>query len=456
MLRYAVILAAGQGKRMQSSLPKVLHNLCGQPLLEYVMAAAQPLLSDKPVIITGFGADMVEKQLAGRAVFCRQPRQLGTGHAVACAEEVLQGAEGLVLVAAGDMPFLTEATLQALFLKTEAEDLSACVLTAQVENPAGYGRIVRENGRLSIVEQKDATPAQKAIAEVNTSVYCFSLRHLFAALKKVTPNNAQQEYYLTDVLSILQGQGLPVGAMPCQPGEGEGINDRVQLAQAEGRMRGIINRRHMLAGVTLIDPQTTYIGPAVVIGRDTIIHPQNTLQGTTVIGENCLLLPGNRLENVTVGDTTQLAASTLENALVGSCCTVGPNAYLRPGAQIGDHCRIGDFVEIKNAVIGEGTKVSHLAYVGDAKVGKHCNIGCGVVFVNYNGKHKNISIVEDNVFVGSNSNLVAPVHLYSGAYVAAGSTINHDVESDALAIARARQENKPGYAARLKRQWENE
>lgn len=452
----AIILAAGKGTRMKSDLPKVLHEVAGTPLAGHVLQALSPLVTHMPCMVVGHGAPAVEERFAGKADFCLQAEQKGTGHAVLCARDIFAGKGGYVLVAAGDMPLLTTASLRALLEECQQKRLAACVLTAEMENPFGYGRIVRdEKGNFSAIkEQRDLAPGEESIREVNTSVYCFETEALFAALGKITPNNAQGEYYLTDVLPLL-AKDRPVGTATCTATEAMGINDRAQLAEAETEMRRIIARRHMLAGVTLIDPAATYIGADVTIGANTVIHPGNHLLGQTVIGENCTLLPGNRLENARLGDGVTVAASTLLACTVGSKTTVGPNAYLRPGAEIGQKCRIGDFVEIKNARIGDESKVSHLAYVGDAEVGKRCNIGCGVVFVNYDGKNKFRTVLEDDVFVGSNSNLVAPLHLSQFAYVAAGSTITKNVPGNALAVARARQENKEDYAARIRARWQS-
>ena len=459
MKNCAVILAAGQGTRMKSELPKVLHEVCGRALVEHVLAACTDAGIERTVTVVGNGKEAVMARLEGKCEFAVQEQRLGTGHAAMMAMPALENEHGYCVICAGDMPLISGKTLRALMEKAEAEGLSACVLSASVADPTGYGRIVRDiDGTVrAIVEQKDATEEQKKIKEVNTSVYCFALCELRRALTQLRPNNAQGEYYLTDTLEILRQEGKRVDAF-CMEDETEamGINDRVQLARAQKLMQRRINEMHMREGVTLVDPDTIYIEAGEEIGSDTVIYPSNYLASGTRIGKNCTLHSGNRLENAVLGDGVEVASSTLLSCFVGSRTTVGPNAYLRPKAKIGEGARIGDFVEIKNAVIGNGSKVSHLSYVGDAEIGESCNIGCGVVFVNYDGKHKFRTSVGDRVFVGSNSNIVAPVTLSSGAYIAAGSTVTKSVEGGALCIARARQEEKPGWADRLREKWQSE
>ena len=459
MKNCAVILAAGQGTRMKSELPKVLHEVCGRALVEHVLAACAEAEIERTVVVVGNGKEQVMQRLAGQCEFAVQAQRLGTGHAAMMAMPALAEESGYCVICAGDMPLISGNTLRALMQKAQQEALSACVLSARVQDPTGYGRIIRDlDGTVqAIVEQKDATEEQKRIREVNTSVYCFALEDLRQALTQLKPNNAQGEYYLTDTLSVLKAQGRRVDAF-CMEDETEamGINDRVQLAQAQKLMQRRLNERHMRAGVTLLDPETTYIEAGVEIGSDTVIYPNNYLGTGTRIGKNCVLHGGNRMEAAVLGDGVTVSASTLLSCSVGSGTTVGPNAYLRPNARIGEHARIGDFVEIKNAVIGNGSKVSHLAYVGDAEIGEKCNIGCGVVFVNYDGKHKYRTVVGNRVFVGSNANVVAPVTLEDGAYIAAGSTVTRSVKGGALCIARARQEEKPGWADRLYEKWQDE
>ena len=449
-----VILAAGQGTRMKSELPKVLHRVCGRALVEHVINACRGM--GEPVVIVGNGSGKVKELLGDSVRYAMQEKRLGTGHAVMeCFRQQDINTE-YTLVCAGDMPLIKAQTLERLC--DRAAGMGACVLSANMDNPFGYGRILRnEDGTFAkIVEQKDASPQQALVKEVNTSVYVFRTELLKAALKEITPANAQGEYYLTDCLEII-GRRAPI-AVYCMEDSREafGINDRVQLAQAQKIMQQEINRQHMLAGVTVIDPENTYIEAGVSIGQDTVIYPGSYIGTGSVIGKNCVLKGGNRLEKAVLGDKVTVNASVLLSCSVGSGTTVGPNAYLRPGAQIGNNARIGDFVEIKNANIGDGTKVSHLSYVGDASVGSGCNIGCGAVFVNYDGKHKFRSVVGNNVFIGSNANVIAPVELKDGAYIAAGSTVTRDIPAGALCVARSREYIKEKWAQELRASWEKE
>ncbi|KFM89839.1 UDP-N-acetylglucosamine diphosphorylase/glucosamine-1-phosphate N-acetyltransferase [Paenibacillus macerans] len=382
-----------------------------------------------------------------------QEQQLGTGHAVKQAGPLLAGEEGTTVVICGDTPLVTAETLEALVELHTRKGAAATVLTAKMDNPQGYGRVIRgENGTVErIVEQKDCSPEEAAVQEINTGTYCFDNAKLFAALEKVTNNNAQQEYYLTDVIGILVQAGEIVEGYAAQDHrESIGVNDRVALAEAEAVMRERIVRRHMLGGVTVIDPASTYIGADVAIGSDTVIYPGTVLAGRTVIGEDCVIGPASQIEDSVIHDGAKVKHSVLSQAEVGKETTVGPFAYLRPGAKLGANVKVGDFVEIKNATLDDGAKVSHLSYIGDAKVGKNVNIGCGAITVNYDGYNKSITEIEDEAFIGSNVNLIAPVKVGKGAYVVAGSTITHSVPEGDLAIARQRQENKPGYAEKIR------
>lgn len=449
-----VILAAGQGTRMKSDMPKVLHKVCGLALVEHVIQACRSI--GEPVVIIGNGSEKVKALLGDGVSYALQAERKGTGHAVMeCFTQVEINTE-YTLVCAGDMPLITGASLERLCACMEGK--GACVLSASMEDPFGYGRIIRNaDGTFKkIVEQKDATAEEALVNEVNTSVYVFKTKLLADALKRITPANAQGEYYLTDCLEIIN-RTEPIGVMCLEDAtEAFGINDRVQLAEAAAIMQRKINNMHMRNGVTLIDPCNTYIEAGVEIGSDTVIYPGSYIGKGSKIGKNCILMGGNRFDNAVVGDGCTVEASVLLNCKVGDGTTVGPNAYLRPKAVIGNNARIGDFVEIKNATIGDGSKVSHLSYVGDATVGKKCNIGCGTVFVNYDGKHKHRSVVGDNVFVGSNSNLIAPVELKDGAYIAAGSTVTRDIPSGSLCVARSREYIKEGWADELRRSWERE
>ncbi|MGG3279026.1 bifunctional UDP-N-acetylglucosamine diphosphorylase/glucosamine-1-phosphate N-acetyltransferase GlmU [Paenibacillus solani] len=453
MKRYAIVLAAGQGKRMKSKLYKVLHPVCGKPMVGHVLQTVQQVNCERSVVVVGHGAEKVRAYLQDAAEYVLQEQQLGTGHAVKQAKELLGAEEGSTIVICGDTPLVTSETLENLLKLHESSRAAATVLTAHMDNPKGYGRVIRgEDGSvLRIVEQKDCSPEEDAVTEINTGTYCFDNKKLFAALDSVTNQNAQQEYYLTDCIGILKQAGETVLAYQTDDyAESIGVNDRHALSEAEGFMRDRINRMHMLNGVTIIDPASTYIGADVTIGSDTILYPGTVLKGNTVIGEDCVIGPGSDIEDSVIADGASVKHSVLSSAEVGSRTTVGPFAYLRPGAKLGEDVKVGDFVEVKNATIDNGSKVSHLSYVGDAKVGKNVNIGCGAITVNYDGYNKYVTEIEDDAFIGSNVNLIAPVKVGKGAFVVAGSTITHSISDNDLAIARQRQENKPGYAEKMR------
>lgn len=453
MKRLAIVLAAGQGKRMKSKLYKVLHPVCGKPMVGHVLSAVKKAGCERSIVVVGHGAEAVKEYLGASAEYVLQEQQLGTGHAVKQAEQLLGGEEGTTVVVCGDTPLVTAETIEALIDLHTRKGAAATVLTAKLDNPQGYGRIIRgESGFVErIVEQKDCSPEEDAVQEINTGTYCFDNAKLFAALEKVTNNNAQGEYYLTDCIGILVSENELVEGYAVQDyRESIGVNDRIALSQAEAVMRERIAREHMLGGVTVIDPSATYIGADVTIGADTVIYPGTVLSGKTVIGEDCVIGPSSQIEDSEIHDGAKVKHSVLNQAEVGRGATVGPFAYLRPGAKLGAGVKVGDFVEIKNATLGEGSKVSHLSYVGDAHVGKNVNIGCGAITVNYDGYNKSITEIGDDAFIGSNVNLIAPVKVGKGAYVVAGSTITHTVPENDLAIARNRQENKPGYAEKIR------
>ena len=448
-----IVLAAGLGKRMKSKLHKVLHPVCGKPMVSHVLGALEGAGVRRIVVVVGHGAEEVRAALGGRAEFAMQERQLGTGHAVRAAEALLAGEEGLAVVACGDSPLLRAETLSGMIALHRERGAAATVLTAVVDDPGGLGRIVRgADGAVErIVEAKDASEEERNIREINAGTYVFDLRLLFEALARVKNENRQGEYYLTDVVSILREEGRPVlGYRAADPAEAFGVNDRAELAEAERLMRRRINREHMMNGVTIVDPETTYIDADVSIGRDTVVHPGTMLRGGTRIGEGCVIGPQCDITDSEVADGAAVRHSVLNGAVVGARTTVGPFAYLRPGTRLGEDVKIGDFVETKNAWIGDGSKVSHLAYVGDARIGRNVNFGCGAITVNYDGYSKSETIVEDDAFIGSNVNLVAPVRIGRGAFVVAGSTITKDVGEDDMAVARERQTNKPGYAKTLR------
>ncbi|MDF2961892.1 MAG: glmU [Paenibacillus sp.] len=451
-----IVLAAGQGKRMKSKLYKVLHQVGGKPMVGHVVHALEQIKTQRTVVVVGHGAESVKAYLGDRVEYAMQEQQLGTGHAVLQAEALLGKEDGLTVVLYGDTPLITSESLQEMIRIHREKGAAATVMTAIMEDPFGLGRIIRnDQGRVSrIVEQKDCSAEEREIKEINSGMYCFSNRKLFDALSKVTNNNSQQEYYLTDVIGILVSQNEIVEAY-CTPDAMDtfGVNDRVALSEAERIMRSRINRNHMLNGVTLIDPANTYIDADVQIGSDTVVLPGTVLKGGTVIGGDCVIGPQTEITDSAIGDGVHIKQSVLLEAEVGNQTAIGPFAYLRPGAKLGENVKIGDFVEIKNATLADDVKVSHLSYIGDAKVGKNVNFGCGAITVNYDGFNKQLTEVEDDAFIGSNVNLIAPVKIGKGAYVVAGSTITHNVDENDLAIARERQVNKPGYAEKLRRKF---
>lgn len=452
--RFAVILAAGKGTRMKSKLYKVLHPVLGRPMVQHVIKQLQPVDLEEIVTVVGFGAEQVSEVVGEDSRFVIQEEQLGTGHAVQQAEELLGNKKGTTIVVCGDTPLITEDTYSALFDHHEKEGAKATILTAEVEDPTGYGRVIRdENSEVSrIVEHKDANEAERQVNEINTGTYCFDNEALFAALKKVSNDNAQGEYYLPDVIEILRGEGEKVSAFVTPDfSETLGVNDRVALAEAEKIMRRRINEQHMRAGVTIIDPDSTYIGPDVEIGPDAVIHPGTVLTGKTVIEAEAEIGPNTEISNCTVGAATVIRHSVAADSKIGAGVQIGPFAHIRPFAAIGDDVKIGNFVEIKKSEIGDKTKISHLSYIGDSEVGEKVNIGCGTITVNYDGQKKFVTKIEDEAFIGCNSNLIAPVSVGKRAYVAAGSTITNDVPADSLSIARSRQTNKEGYALQMKK-----
>ncbi|KIL34951.1 bifunctional N-acetylglucosamine-1-phosphate uridyltransferase/glucosamine-1-phosphate acetyltransferase [Cohnella kolymensis] len=453
MKKMAILLAAGQGKRMKSKLYKVLHPVCGKPMVSHVLDTVREAACERAVVIVGHGAEAVKETLGSSVEYALQAEQLGTGHAVMQAKDLLGSEDGVTVVICGDTPLVRTETVDALIELHTKSGAGATILTAQLDDPTGYGRIVRadDGSVLRIVEQKDCTTKEAQIQEINAGTYCFDNLKLFQALERVTNQNAQGEYYLTDVIGIMQKQGdLITAYMAHDPSEAIGVNDRIALGEAERLMRLRINRKHQVNGVTLIDAEHTYIGPDVTIGADTVIYPGTVLRGRTVIGEDCSIGPATEMSDTIVGSGATIRQTVTDGAEIGDQCNVGPFAYLRPGTKLGRNVKVGDFVEIKNSVIGEQSKVPHLSYIGDAVVGGNVNIGCGAITANYDGYNKFKTEIGDNVFVGSNANLIAPVKIGSGAYIVAGSTITHNVEENDLAIARERQVNKPGYAEKIR------
>ncbi len=447
MSLYSIILAAGEGKRMKSKLPKPLQKVCGKTLIDRVISAVTEAGAEKNIAVIGHMSDKMEEYLGDRVEYAYQRERLGTGHAVMQGIVSVSDKDGSVIVVCGDTPLITAEMIKEAYGEHTKECRAATVITAVCDNPFGYGRIVRRDGRVvKIVEQKDATEEEKRINEINSGMYIFDIQKLKSALAKITNDNAQGEYYLTDAIEILINEGETVGAYITDMEQIMGVNDRAQLAEADR----LLNRRNvkvlMDGGVMVLNPDTVRVDDDVKAGADTVIYPNTILEGATQIGENCIIGPNTRIINCKISDNTEVQSSVATDSEIGSGTVVGPFAYIRPGSKIGDNIKVGDFVEIKNASIGNGTKIAHLTYVGDADVGERVNFGCGTVVVNYDGIHKHRTTIEDDCFIGCNTNLVSPVTVRKGAYTAAGSTITDEVPQDALAIARARQVVKEGWA----------
>lgn len=455
MGRSAIVLAAGLGTRMKSRKHKVLHEVCGKPMILHILDELEKLNLDQLIVVVGQQREAVEQVVMGRAEIAYQAEQLGTGHAVQAAASLLRPDVETTIVLYGDAPLVTAQTIEGLLAERENKRAAAVVLTAHVADPFGLGRVVLDENLTvnRIVEEKDATSEEKSIQLINTGIYAYQTSDLVRALAQLRPENAQGEYYLTDTLAILRKDHKQVFALDVKDvNEIASVNDRAQLARVEQLMRRRINQAWMKQGVTFVDPEHTYIGVDVTIGRDSVVLPGTILEGATQIGEGCTIGPNSRLINARVGNDVTVAYSVVLDSEIGEKTSVGPFAYLRPGSRVGPRVKIGDFVEIKNSTIDEDTKVSHLAYVGDAVVGKRVNVGCGVITVNYDGRNKYQTRVGDDVFVGSNVNLIAPVQVGDGAYVVAGSTITDEVPADGFAIARTRQMTKPNYVKSWKSQ----
>jgi bifunctional UDP-N-acetylglucosamine pyrophosphorylase/glucosamine-1-phosphate N-acetyltransferase len=458
MSLYVVVLAAGKGTRMKSTRAKVLHSLAGRPLIEHVLRTVDTLKAAKTVLVIGHGAEDVRTALAGRPglEFVVQSPQLGTGHALLQAEPVLAGKSGTVLLLYADVPLLEANTLTRLLETHTAARAAATVLTTVVDDPFGYGRMVRdESGRVvRIVEERDASGEERAIKEINSGIYAFALEPLFPSLHSLATDNAQGEYYLTDLVAMYHQRKLRVETLCLdRADELRGVNTRIDLAEIAAVLRARKNRAVMLGGTTLEDPSTTMIDDGVTIGTDTVVGRGVALEGKTAIGSGCRIHANVRLTNAAIGDrVTILDHSVIVDSTVASGASVGPFAHVRPGSAIQADARVGNFVELKKTTLGRGSKANHLAYLGDATIGDRVNVGAGTITCNYDGTSKHPTVIEDGVFIGSDTQLIAPVTIGKGAYVAAGSSITQDVPAGALGIARGRQENKLDWVASRERQ----
>ncbi len=453
---HVVILAAGKGTRMKSVDPKVLHRAGELPLIEHVLRAADSLKPATTVVVVGHLSQRVADALGERLGlrFALQEPQLGTGHALLQAEPHLAGASGTLVLLSGDVPLLRAETLQRLVHAHQASGAAATVLTARVDGPHEYGRIVREHGKIAaIVEHKDATPEQRAIDEINSGIYAFALEPLFDALRSIGSANAQGEYYLPDLVGIYRAQGRVVETVLLEDSrEILGVNSRKELAEVSAILKTTKNEALMASGVTIVDPATAWIGPDVVIGPDTILHPNVYLEGRTRIGSHCEIHAGVRIVDSTLEDRVVVQNyCVIRESHVKSGASVGPFAHIRPQSEIGEDAHVGNFTELKKTRLGRGSKANHLSYLGDAVIGEKVNVGAGTITCNYDGTHKHPTVIEDGAFIGSDSQLVAPVTIGKGAYVAAGSSIVEDVPAGALGIARGKQTNKIDWVGKKKK-----
>lgn len=452
MKKYAIIMAAGKGTRMNSEKPKVIHEVLYKPMITLIIDELKKLDVDKVYVVVGHKAKEVAAVCGNEGIeFVLQSEQLGTGHAVKQVGQHLAGKEGTTIVLNGDAPLITKETLQALIDTHEKQGNKGTIMTCDCDLETRFGRIIKEDNQVKeIVEFKDLQEGQYGISEMNVGEYCFDNKCLFEALELVDNKNAQSEYYLPDVFKIMAKQAIQVGSHKIDDlHEVGGINDRVELALATKALQKRINRKHMLNGVGIIDPENTYITSDVQIGKETVIEPGTILKGTTVIGEYCHIGPNCEFTNVIVKDHVEIKFSVLSDSVIESGTDIGPYARLRTNCHIMEDVHIGNFVEMKNANFGKGSKSAHLSYIGDSDVGTNVNIGCGSITVNYDGKNKSKTTIGNDVFIGCNSNLVAPVTIGDNGFVAAGSTITNDVREDAFAIARARQVNKEDYVSVL-------
>ena len=444
---YSIIMAAGKGTRMKSGTGKTMHKIMDKPIIEYICDTMEQLDCQRQVIVVGYDRENLMAHLGDRAEYAVQDLQHGTAHAVMQAQ-MLSGLEGKTLIINGDCPLVSAETYRQLIEAAQTHEL--VVLTTLLDDPGSYGRIIRdENGEVTaIVEKKDASREQLAVREVNAGIYCVDNRLLWQYLPEITDDNAQHEFYITDLVAIFRAHGHKVGGVAGDSEELQGINSRAELAKAARWLQSKINRHWMNEGVTIVDPETTWIGSDVTIGADTIIYPSVRLEGKTVIGENNTLEEGCYFNNAVIGRDNAIICCRITDSRVDDGNKIGPNAHLRNGCHIHSNCRIGNYVEMKNTDFGSGSKCADRTYIGDSTVGEKCNFGCGVVTVNYDGKNKFHTTIGNHCFIGSNVNIIAPVTIEDNSVLAAGSTITNDVAEGDMAIGRVRQENKPGYGSR--------
>ena len=454
---HVVVLAAGQGTRMKSQLPKVLHPIAGRPLIEHVLRTADSVSPSTITVIVGHRAELVRERLSRFTrqdlQFALQEPQRGTAHALQQAETALTGRTGTVILLSGDVPLLKAGTLQRLLETHRGANAAATVVTATVERPYGYGRIVRTKGRIArIVEERDASPAQRQIREINSGIYAFDLAPLFDALRGIASQNAQGEFYLTDLVAIYRRRKLMVETLSVDnPEEIRGINSRTELADVSRVVRQTKNEELMAAGVTLIDPATTYIDPDVVVGPDTVIHPGVFLEGHTRVGAACEIQAHVRIADSEIGDRVTINNFCLIlGARVAHGATVGPFAHLRPETVVHESAKVGNFVELKKTSLGPGSKVNHLSYLGDATIGANVNVGAGTITCNYDGEKKHQTVIEDGAFIGSDTQIVAPITVGTGAYVGTGTTVRENVPAGALAVSAGKQRNIEGWVEQKK------
>lgn len=448
-----IIMAAGKGKRMKSNLPKVLHNLAGKPILNYVLDTVDQLEAKRKILIISYRSDKIRELIGDKIEYAEQKEQLGTAHAVLQTKKLLSGFKGNVLILSGDVPFLTVKTLKKLLKYHQDNNFCCTLLSAVLKNPKGYGRIIRDKKDeiKGIIEEVDLSADKKKITEVNSGIYCFNKGKLFQALEKITPDNKQGEYYLTDSVEILLKEGFAVGNIIVKDhSEILGINSRLDLTDASQKVYQKTLQDLMLQGVTIVDPNSTFIERGVKVGQDTIIYPFTIIEKDTKIESGCLIGPYSHLIDADIGRGVKVWASTIESSIVKEGAKIGPYAHLRPETIVEKGAKIGNFVELKKTIIGKGSKASHLTYLGDAIIGKKVNIGAGTITCNYDGEKKHKTVIEDGVFIGSNNSLVAPVKLGKDSYTGAGSTITKDVPAGNLAIARSRQTNISGWQKKNK------